>query len=56
MTTGFLCVREPPLQETSVHPPGLGQREDSLQHQGLFFLLSFDWQLLWLDEPDSHPH
>lgn len=35
-----------PTARASVHPPGLGQREDSPQHQGVFFLLSSCWQQL----------
>lgn len=53
---GFLCMGHPPLQKPSVYPPGLGQHEDSPQHQEVFSPLSFRWQLLWLDEPDSHLH
>lgn len=40
----------------SVYPPGLGQHEDSPQHQGPFFLLSFGLLLFWLVEADSHLH
>lgn len=56
MKIGILCMGDPSGQETSMYPPGLGQHEDSPQHQGLFFLLSFGRPLLWMDEPDSHLH